>query len=259
MTTEYYFIGTLLPEIKIGEKPELSFVELERVLSDNLKARDYKLALQIRGINTIENMRALWWQDTLEIYGLDEQALEESMLHLESLPSYMHDFLEQHHTNEQRLRFYPELLTRYFREESKTSKGFIYDYLQFERKLHLVQTAYRSKKLKRDLLVELQFEDIEDPFVQELLAQKDSEKFKAPSGFEELQSILEENYKAPIDLYRALCGYRFEMLEQLAGFDVFSINRILAYMVQLIIVERWLKLDCEKGKKLVDQYIKEPA
>lgn len=256
---EYYFIGTLLPDIKIGEEPELSFDELERLLNDNLKDADYKLAQQIRRYYSIENMRALWRQDTLEVYGLDAHALEESMLNIELLPGYMRNFLEQHHSNEERLRFFPELLSNYFREESNQGRGFVSDYLQFERKLHLVQTAFRSNRLNRDLSIELQFENLEDGFLQELLAQKNGKKFKAPSGFEELQDILEKHYEAPIELYRALCEYRFERLEELAGYDVFSINRILAYMVQLIIVERWLKLDRDKGNKMVDQYIKEPA
>lgn len=258
MKTEYYYIGTLLPDIKLGEKPELSFVELERVLSDNLRANDYQLVNQIRWFYSIENMRALWRQDSIEGYGLDEHALEECMLNIES-PGYLRDFLEKRRTDAERLRFFPELLASYFKEETKQTSGFISEYLQFERKLLLVQTAFRAKKLNRNICVELQFEDSEESFIQELLVQKESKQFKAPIGFEKLQEILENHYEAPIELYRALGDYRFERLEELAGFDVFSINRILAYMVQLIIVERWLKLDREKGNKLVDQYIKEPA
>jgi hypothetical protein len=256
---EHYFIGTLLPDIKIGEKPELSFIEFERVLSDNLPSADYKLALQVRGYYTIENMRALWLQEPLDVYGLDAHDLEESMLNTESLPPYLRDFLEKHSSNEKRLRHFPELLVSYFREESKQPNGFVSEYLQFERKLHLIQTAFRAKKLNRDLCAELQFEDADDGFVLELMSQKDSDKFNAPGGFEELQSLLEKHYESPIQLHRALCEYRFAKLEEMAGWDLFSINRILAYMVQLILVERWLKLDRDEGNKIVDQYIKEPT
>lgn len=42
-------------------------------------------------------------------------------------------------------------------------------------------------------------------------------------------------------------------------FQIFSIDRILGYMVQLILVERWENLDQEKGNQLVDLYIKENA
>lgn len=258
---EYYYIGTLLPDLKMGEKPELSFHEFEQLLKENLQADDYKRVEQVQRFYSIENMRALWRQDTLEAYGMDAHALEEFLLNSETLPNYLSHFLEQHSSDEQRLRFFPELLTGYFKGEAKASKakGFVSHYLEFERKLHLVQTAFRAKKMKRDLSAELQFEDLSDSFIQQLLAQKESAKFIAPPGFERLQELLEKQYEAPIELYKALCEYRFEMLEEFAGFDVFSINRILAYMVQLILVERWLKLDREKGNKMVDQYIKEPA
>jgi hypothetical protein len=39
------------------------------------------------------------------------------------------------------------------------------------------------------------------------------------------------------------------------GNQVFTIDRILGYMVQLILVERWENLDQEKGNQLVDQYL----
>ena len=183
---EYYYIGTLLPDLKIGEKPELSFHELELLLKDNLQAADYKLVQQIQRYYNIENMRALWRQDTLEAYGLDAQALEEFLLNSEALPSYMRHFFEQHSSDAQRLRFFPELLASYFREESKLSKGFVSQYLRFEHKLHLVQTAFRAKKMNRDFSAELQFEDFSDGFIQQLLFQKEDAKFKAPLGFEKL-------------------------------------------------------------------------
>jgi Protein of unknown function (DUF2764) len=131
--------------------------------------------------------------------------------------------------------------------------------LLFERKFRLVQTAFRAKYLKRDLLEELQFENPEEGFIQQLLVQKDSEKFDPPVGFEQLRPIFDEHYTAPIDLHKALCGFRFQKISELIGDHVFSIDRILGYMVQLILVERWEGLDQEKGNQLVDLYIKENA
>lgn len=257
--TDYYFVGTLLPDLKIGEIPELSFKPLDRLLRDNLKPADYARALQIRWYYSIENMRALWRGEPLDAYGFGEHVLEETLLSVESQPKYLRDFLEQYSSTEARLRFFPALLAGYFREEAGRALGFVAEYLQFERQLRLMQTAFRAKSLHRDLAVELQFEDPEEDFLQQLLAQKDNKKFVAPSGFERLQTILEEHYQAPIKLYKALCDYRFEKVEEFVEDGVFSVDRILAYMVQLIIVERWLELDREEGSKLVDQYIKEPA
>lgn len=257
--TEYYFVGTLLPDLKIGQVPELSFKQLDRLLRDNLQPVDYKCAVQLRLYYSIENLRALWRGEALDIYGYGQHALEASLLDIESQPTYLRDFLEQYPSTEARLRFFPDLLAKYFREESAQASGFVAKYLRFEHKLRLIQTAFRAKKLNRDLTVELQFEEPGEEFFQQLLAQKDNKKFVAPNGFVQLQTILEEYYDAPIELYKALSDYRFEKVEEFVNGGVFSLNRILAYMVQLITVERWLELDREEGSKLVDQYIKEPA
>ena len=37
--------------------------------------------------------------------------------------------------------------------------------------------------------------------------------------------------------------------------DTFSIERILAYLVQYMIVEKWFELDKDKGNQIVDRIL----
>ena len=39
--------------------------------------------------------------------------------------------------------------------------------------------------------------------------------------------------------------------------DTFSVERLLAYLMQLILVEKWFELDIDKGKEIVDIIVKE--
>ncbi|MBA3239190.1 MAG: DUF2764 family protein [Parachlamydiaceae bacterium] len=254
----YYFVGTILPELQIGVPPEISFEEFMQLLKDNLENHDLQLTRILRSYYDIENMRSLWKEEPLDPFAnLDANDLDDALFHPELLDSYVRTFLETHESKEARLRYFPQLLAAYFYNESNSTTGFIKRYLQFERKLRLIQTAFRAKKLNRELAEEIQFENPEEDFIQQLLAQKDAATFEPPPGFEELKTVFEEHYSSPIDLHKALCEYRFQKVAELGGDDVFTIDRILAYMVQLILVERWQELDSEKGNKLVDIYVKE--
>ncbi|MBA3602177.1 MAG: DUF2764 family protein [Parachlamydiaceae bacterium] len=254
--TNYYFVGVILPELQMGIPPEITFNEFIVLLRDNLNSNDLTLTHVIRRYYDLENFRSHWKEDPLDPYGnLDDTNLEEVLLIPELLPNYAQKFLEKYESTEARLRYFSDLISAYFREEAAQSKGFLKEYLLFERKLRLIQTAFRAKYLNRDLLEELQFENPEESFIQHLISQKDSGKFELPHGFEQLNSIFEKNYTAPIDLHKALCEFRFQKIADLIGDQVFTIDRILGYMVQLILVERWESLDQEKGNRLVDQYI----
>lgn len=256
----YYFVGLMLPDLQIGIAPELSFQKFDLLLKDNLTRKDYELVTIIRRYYDIENLRCLWRGEHLIPYGnLDEKSLEEALLNADKLPDYVNDFLQQHETKESRLQFFPSLISEYYRTEAKRNSGFVKRYLDFERKLRLLETAFRAKKLNRDLSHEYKFEDHEENFIESLLSQNENRQFEPPEGFQDLKPILEENYFSPIDLHKALCEYRFSKIEILAGNKPFSIDRILAKLVKLIIAERWHRLNREKGNKLVDLYIKEQA
>ena len=56
----------------------------------------------------------------------------------------------------------------------------------------------------------------------------------------------------PMELQRAVDEYRFETIENLVDMsDVFSIERLLAYFCQFLVVEKWFEMDEEKGIKIV--------
>lgn len=142
-----------------------------------------------------------------------------------------------------------EVFARFYAEEVTKQKGFLRDYLEFERHWRLCLAAYRAKKLNRDLVKELQFEDLQDPFIVFLLVQKESATFEFPYEFKDLGHLL-EGVKDPLDQHRIIQEYRFKKLEELASGPLFSIDWLLSYMVQLMVLEDLRKLNEEEGKAL---------
>jgi len=241
---EYYFIGTALPPLSIGTKPELTFKELYDMLLLNLNEADLKKVDELLWSIDLTNIRAFWMGLPLDERGrLSPKELEEALLMKEDLPEYLLDYLDRYESIEDRVRYFPSLNTSFYRDMAeKFPGGFLKKYFTFEREMRLVLTALRAKTGKRDLVRELQFEDPTDPFVMEILAQKDGNDYIPPLDYEDLKALYEANKKEPEELHRALLDYRFKKIEEMEENETFSIDRILGYLVRLMIVESWESL-----------------
>jgi hypothetical protein len=260
MTHYYYYVGTALPPLKIGEQPDITFQEFDRLLRDNLSHSDYEQTKVLRRYYDILNIRAFLKKDPLDPYGnWDENDLDELLLSSEGAPPYLAQYLDKYESKEDRLKHFPELLAAFFREEVQDAEGFLKEYLTFERDLRLVLVGFRAKELKRDLITELQYENPDEDLVAQILSQKDAQTYEPPEKFEDLYPILTEHYQSPLELYQALCEYRFNKIDSMIGLETFSLERILGYMAQLIIVKKWLELDKQKGIQIVDNLIKESS
>lgn len=254
--TQYFFTTSCLPTLKIGEPPEMTFEELEILLHDNLLPRDYEQTQILRRYYDILNIRAFWKGEPLDPHGnLDENELQEAVLDHVDLPHYVLQFLDTYKPKEERLKHFPLLISQFFKWEVKRANPFLKEYLNFERNLQLVLVGFRVKKLKRNLEKELQFEDPNEDLIAQILAQKDAPSFEPPDGFEELKALFENYETVPIKLYQALCEYRFEKINEMIGTSAFSFSKILGFMAQLIIVEKWMELDEKKGLKMIDDIL----
>ncbi|MCE5318293.1 MAG: DUF2764 domain-containing protein, partial [Parachlamydia sp.] len=91
------------------------------------------------------------------------------------------------------------------------------------------------------------------------LAQKDAKNFEPPVEFEDLKPILDKYYNSPLDLQKALAEYRFNKIEERLTYDPFSIDRVLGYIVQYMLVDKWLHYDQQKGMEIIKQIEQETA
>jgi hypothetical protein len=256
---KYYFVGTLLPSLSFDTPPEISFGKLEVLLRDNLTPRDYEKTLVIRRFFDILNLRSLWLGEDVDPKGeLTPGALEEALVSRCGLPDYVYDFVDKYQKKEDRIHHFPFLLAKFFQSAENLKDPFLRFYLNFERELRLVLTAFRAKKLGRDLNVELQYENPEEDFIAQLLAHQDAKSYEPPEKYKDLKVLFEKYGDDPLALQKALDEYRFATIENFVGLeDVFSIDRILAYLSKFIIIEKWFELDKAKGIQIVDTIVRE--
>lgn len=258
--TQYYYLATLLPEIQIGAPIELSFHELLPMLEVNLKEQDFQKTLILRSFFDIQNIRAFWKGEPLDPYGnFNELEMEEALGSRIGLPDFVYDYMAQYDDLEMQIRHFPQLVSWFFEEMKKETNWWLRDYMQLERDLRIIFTAFRAKKLGRDVVSELQYEAADDEIVAQIIAQKDTKSYEPPYRYSNLKTLFEEYQNQPMDLHQALCEYRFEKIEEILGIELFSIEKILAYMARLMIAERWLELDKKKGMEVIDHIVKEAS
>lgn len=254
MEKNYYFLASLLPDLQIGYPPEINLQDFMFLLETNLTPEDLAKTKALRRYYDIQNVRAFWLKKKLDPRGnLDINELEDALASDSDLPEYFFDFLKKHQSFKDRIHFFSELLEAYFRFELERSSGFIRKYLQFERDLRLILVGFRTKELNRDLIKELQFEDPQDDIVAQMIAQKDAKVLEPPAEYEDLKTLIEQTKDDPLVRHQALSSYRFQKLAEMVGVNIFSIDRILAYMLQLILVEKWMELDKQKGQQIIGE------
>ncbi len=249
----YYFLAASLPELQIGEKPDIDFSEFSHRLEDNLNETDMEQTVVLRRYLDIINLRALFLGKPLDWRGnLNESELDEVVLHSQGMPEYILDFLEKHESLEARIKNFSQVIATYFVTEIQNAQGFLRDYLKFEREIRLVLLGFRSKMMGRDLVKELQYEDFSDPLVAYLLLQKDSDVFEPPSEYHELKELFYPSQLNPLQRYQKFLTFKFQRIEEMVENPLFSIDYILSFIVKFLLVEWSNELDHDKGNVVLD-------
>ncbi len=253
--SRYVFLVPFLPPLSLDKPPELSFEELISLLQVNLNRKDLEKIKVLRLAVDLSNIRNLLLGKPIDPHGnFSEKELDEALLLKSDLPQYVFDFLDQFEDSATKLKNFWGLFTQFFAEEIAKQKGFLKSYLTFERESRLVLLSLRAAQAKKDLLQELQFEDPLDPFVTSILLQKGLERYTPPSEYTRLNEIFFTYYKDPWEQYRAFTEYQFAAVADIVSKSLFSIDHILCYVAQFILVESLYHLDRKEGEKILETF-----
>ncbi|MBN1915015.1 MAG: DUF2764 family protein [Parachlamydiales bacterium] len=247
----YYFLACALPEIKIGEVPEFSFEECLHLVELNVLGEDKKKINCLRQYVDIRNLKPFFWGKPIDARGtLSEKEVEQALLVQDFFPPFVFDFLDRYESTDERINNFAFLYTEFFRY-AKGVEGFISSYFSFERELRLILLTLRAKKMGRDIVKELQFEDMLDTFIMYILMQKESPTFEPPQEYIEAKEIFERFYTAPKEMELQFSLYRQRKVEELIQNQLFTVDWILGYLVQLWLAVNWVSYEPNKGKELV--------
>jgi len=191
-------------------------------------------------------------------YSLD--FLKDNLDYPEELPEYIADFIEKfrhgqsNNSNEYRnLSHY--VWSRFYQDIAEKSKNrFIRVWWEFDQILRNIQSAWMCRKLGESMQEQLiGWGEIIDLFVKNNLPDFGLQR-DIPFG-EQIFNLLDEE----VDLLEREFRFdqiRWQMAEELTTFNYFDIDKVLAFLVKADILDRWLKLDKERGAVLFDGFVK---
>lgn len=256
MNKNYYYFASALPPLCFDEVPKITSQQFMLEAAENLSGGDLEKMEVLRRYYDLMNLRSYWKGGAFDPIGkFDVAQLTEALTGSDRLPEYVFQFMSDHVSQESRLKNFSKLLSAYFKQEIARSSGFLRNYLRFERELRIIWTGVRAKELSRRLEIELQFEDADDHIVVQVMAQRDAKTFIFPNGYEDLAEVFENNSDEPVRMHKQLCEYRYNKIEQLQDLGEFSLEKIMGYLAQLIVVEKWFHLEQRGWEKVADKIL----
>ncbi|MCB1107211.1 MAG: DUF2764 family protein [Chlamydiia bacterium] len=254
---KYYFLGSILPPLKVGIDPGIFFEDLMTLFKDNMSPSDLEKVKAIRTYIDLKNVRQLLKKEEIDRRGnYTEKELDEALVNQQGLPEYLFEYLEEIENVDEQLRHFSKVFITFFKEMEKKHKGFLRRYFRFEREWRVLLAGYRAKKLGVDPAVELQHEDFHDPLVAEVLAQKDAPFFEFPFDYAGLGERLKGVEKKPKEQYEMMAKFRFNRMKEEVQDVSFSVDYLLGYLVQLMIVEDVYALDEKEGNQTLSEIVK---
>ena len=249
----YYCLIAGLPDIHVDQKKiPFSLIELKQELQYQLHPKDYQLVEylflpydNINFLNILQKNEA----EFNPLGNYSESFFMDEIKEPENLPGYMKKFLEAYreenpmHPN---LSLENQLTWLYFDFMLEQKNQFLRDIFTTIRDINNIFTVYNARKF--GLNIENQM--IGNYELTEAAKKTTSKDFGMASEItpiDEIIGIFENNDILEQEMSIDLLKWRH--MNELNTFNYFTIEFILAYVLEFIIVERWSNLDPDQSKK----------
>lgn len=262
MKNNYYYLISGLPDIQPEDtKAPLTVDELWEQLSNQLYAEDYELLSILFLPGDHENLLRLLNKEEISNPASGNFSigfLEEQIKGPQELPAYLQRFLENYQDDRE---IYPELswkdqLTRLYYEhiDEVVRNDFLLQWIHFENSVSNIEVAYTAKRHDIDLSGAI-------------IGNKETLDVLNKSNIKAAAEIHEVPY---IDKIIRLCEadnlkeretgidrIKWDFLDDMTTFYDFTIEKILAYTLKLMMLNRWVQLSPERGKEKIDKLIED--
>jgi hypothetical protein len=257
----YYYLVAGLPDILLDErKVSFTIIELKQELKYHLHPKDYQLVeylfLQFDNINFLNTL--LKKEAEFNPLGnYSESFFSEEIKDPEKLPDYMKKFLEAYRNE---IPLFPDLSLEnqltwlYFDYMLEQKNEFIRQWFTALRNVSNIFAIYNSRKFGLNIENHM----IGDYDLTEAAKKTTAKDFGLASELthiDEIIGIFENNDILEQELSIDLMKWKF--LNNLNTFNYFTIETILAFVIEFMMVDRWSKLDTSQSKKMFNKMLNE--
>lgn len=261
--TNYFCLVAGLPDIIINEtKSVVSSREFKIELSEQLEPADYKLAELLYLNYDNQNLLNLILEKNKPFNNIGKYTQEELEEQIKE-PTYIIDYMKQfiinfkaEETKLSDLSWENKLQTLFFDFVLLTKNDFLKDWFRFDMDIKNILTAINCQQFdyeKEEHLISVKHKN---EVYKNLI--KDALKSDSLSGeviyAEKILQIVESDGNSS-EKEKATDMIKWKFLDEFTFFKYFNIEKILAFIIKLNIVERWIKLDNETGEILFKKLI----
>lgn len=269
----YYTLGASLPDLRVDDtKTEISTQEFVETLRGEAGKRDRELIdlILLQGDN--RRLIALLKEKPLPVlYSPTAIGEEELRRYVESMkdpeedeevdtshiPGYMQRFVKQYLSGKwSSVPYFPEdiLQGMYLEHVSKRADEFVNQWFQLHQYITNVLAAMTAKKFELDRKKYL----VGDTELVEILRSGSWGELKHLDDSDIIQQIVKIGEEASLEhKERRIDELKWKILDNLTFADPFSIDAMIAYLLKLQILERWIVLDRERGKQRLQKLLDE--
>lgn len=263
---QYYCLIAGLPDISMSEnKSTLTVAELREMLKTELHPDDYQLVQNLFLLSDHHNiLQAIYHLpgsfDTNgnltvdEVSNLINKTQFDEPLNV-NIPTYLHLTIREALSQDSLMsptNLSIQLLNGYVDHCTSVANPFLSVYATYDSNIRNLYTAINGRQYQMD--VELQLVGSSD--IVEALRRNKSRDFGLSMDFEQLESHLQLAESEDI-LARELKldTMRWHFVDEATFFNYFTIERVLAYLIQLQIKERWQKLETTEGREKFSHHV----
>ena len=224
----YFFLSSALPHLEFESKPLISFTDLTTLFSDNMTEGDLREVNRLRLYFDLQNLLAYLEEEEIDFRGvLSLNDLKEALSTGTYFPDYLFEYFEEWGEKRDQVEHFGDVIKAYFENES-VKKGAASQFIVFD----LERKRFLEKWRKGE---------------------------KGSDQFEALEETLAKADGNPYAIEKAVSRYRFETFDEIARPHPFSLVTLLAYMLQLMIVEDFDMRSNVLGREIVNTLVKESA
>lgn len=254
----YYCLVAGLPDIIIdGNKPGKTSHEFKNELAEQLLTSDYKFAeLLYLHYDNKNLLNLLLKQDNrfIPLGNYTEEYLEEQIKEPTNIVDYMKQLIfnfKAETSGNSNLSIENELQSLYYEYVLQVENDFLKQWFMFDRDMKNILTAVNCRKYGYDTEKQLIPVKHENEVYETLI--KSSPKpdlFADEVPYADKILQIAESEMDISEKEKALDNIKWKFLDEHTFFNYFTIEKILSFVIKLIIVERWIELDNETGKAL---------
>jgi len=257
MGQNYYYLVSSLPTLNFGEFKTVPVEDLLEKIYQNVSPIDRERVEYLRKIRDLHNIhaRAEEWFTFRSLGNIPLEHLTDTEIELE-LPEEWHVYILSQ-KGEKPISI-DILWLNYFNESKSLKNSFINTWIEFERALRTAVAIIRQENpnLSSTKTISGVVQSDENAMIQEIVQNSRLPNFGVSHLFDwadQLRELFQD--KNPYEFELALDRFRWDFLDTCTSSLHFASEVVLAYVIKLLICDRWKRLDQPRADMIIQKIL----